>query len=159
MLNRSFGLGMMARPCTELAITQRAHFATKRLPGDADPEFLPQPLAQINQPPAYDTMDSGDRTALDDARQRLPMHLRQSGVGAGRLPVDQPIRSIRVEPQHPVPNDLQPDIADTSRVAPTAAIVDLRKSQQAAGLSRIIRTARQASQIRTSEVASKRDRC
>jgi hypothetical protein len=96
MLDRSLGLGMTARPGTELAITQAAQLATQRL-------------------------------------------------GPRCLAVDQATQSIRIEPQHPVPNNLQPDIADTRRLASTAPIINLGQGQQPAGLSRIFRASRQTS--------------
>ena len=145
MLDRSLGLGMMAWPSTELAIAQATQLATQRLPGNTDPELLPQPLAEIDQPPTHDAVDRRDRTAFDGSHQRLPMHLGQSRFRPRGLAVNQAIRSFRVEPQHPVPNNLQPDIADTRRIASTAAIVDLRQSQQPTGLSRIPRASRQTS--------------
>ena len=158
MPDRSLGLGMMAWPSTELAIAQATQLATQRLPGHADPELLPQPLAEIDQPPTHNIVDRGDRTVLDHGHQRLPMRFGQSRLGARGLAVDQTTRSFRVEPQHPVPDDLQPDIADTRRVTATAAIIDLRQSQKPTGLSRILRPSRQTSQIRTSKVGSERDR-
>jgi hypothetical protein len=158
MLDRSLGLGMMARPRAELAIAQRAKLTAQRLPGHADAELLPQPLTEIDQPPPHNIVDRGDRTVLDHGHQRLPMRFGQSRLGARCLAVDQTIRSFRVEPQHPVPDDLQPDIADTRRVPATAAIIDLRQSQKPTGLSRILRASRQTSKIRTSKVGSERDR-
>jgi hypothetical protein len=74
MLDRSLSLGMVARPSAKLAIAKAAQLATQRLPGDANPELLPQPLAEIDQPPTHDTVDCRDRATLDDGYQRLPMH-------------------------------------------------------------------------------------
>jgi len=112
MLDRSLDLGMVAWPSRELPIAKGAQFAAQCLPSDADPELLPQPLAEIDQPPAHDTVDGIDRTTFDDCCQRRPMRLGQPRRRPGRLAIDQAIRSFRVEPQHPVPNDLQADIAD-----------------------------------------------
>jgi hypothetical protein len=61
----------------ELAVTHGAQFAAQCLFGDDDAEFLPNPLAQIDNPPAYDAMNGWDRTALDDRGQRGPMRIVQ----------------------------------------------------------------------------------
>src|ERR1700730_16136555 len=69
-LDRPLCLSVMARPGGELAITQAVQLAAQRLSGDADPELLPQPLTEIDQAPAHNAMDRGDRTALDCCRPR-----------------------------------------------------------------------------------------
>ena len=143
----------------ELAIPQGAHLAPQCLPGDADPKLLPQPLAKIDQTPAHDIVDGWDRTALNDRRQRPPMRVGQSRLRAGRLAIDQAIRPLRVEPQHPVPDDLLPDITDARCLAAAAAIVDHRQCQQPTCLLRILRSSCQPPQITASEVRAKRDRC
>ena len=86
------------------------------------------------------------------------MRFGQSRLGARGLAVDQTTRSFHVEAQHPVPDDLQPDIADTRRVTATAAIIDFRQSQKPAGFLASSCPSRQTSQIRTSKVGSERDR-
>src|SRR5690349_6303618 len=157
MLDRSLGLSVMTWPRAELAISQGTHFATQRLTGHADPKLLPQPLAKIDQTPAHNIVDGRDRTTLNDRRQRSPMRVGQSRLRARRLAVYQTIRPLRVEPQHPVPDDLQSDIADARCLTAAAAVVDHRQCQQAAGLSCILRPPCQTSQITASEVRPKRD--
>ena len=121
MLDRSRGLSVMTGPRAELAISQGTHFATQRLAGHADPKLLPQPLAKIDQTPANNIVDGRDRTTLNDRRQRSPMRVGQSRFRARRLAVQQAIRPLRVEPQHPVPDDLQSDIADARCLTAAAA--------------------------------------
>src|SRR5437763_11493797 len=159
MLDRSLRLGMIARSSSELAITQAAQLAAQCLPGDVDPKLLPKPLAEIDQAPAHDAMDGGDRTALDYCRQRCARLLGQPRLRPRRLAIDQAIRSFLVEPQHPVPNDLQTDIADPRSITATAAIIDRSQRQQPARLLRILGPACQPPQIRTSEVRPERYRC
>lgn len=150
---------MMAWPGAQLAIPQSAQLTTQRLPGDADLKLFPQPLAEIDQAPAHHTVDSRDRTTLDDGHQRLPMRVGQPWRRSRSLAVDQAIRSLGIEPQHPVSNDLQPDIADMRRLAATATVVGRRQGKQSPGLLRILRPSRQSSQIGTREVRPKRYRC
>src|SRR3954468_13488817 len=102
MLDRSLRLGMMAWSSRELAITQAPQLAAQRLPGNVDPKLLPKPLAEIDQTPAHDAMDSRDWTAPDHCRQRCAMFLDQLGLLPRRLAIDQTILSFLVEPQHPV---------------------------------------------------------
>ena len=64
MVDRSLDLGMVAWPSRELPIAKGAQLAAQCLPGDADPELLPQPVAEIDQAPAHDTVDGRDRTTF-----------------------------------------------------------------------------------------------
>ena len=68
-LNGVLGLRMMTRAGRELAIAHGAEFSAQRLLGDDDAEFLPNPLAKIDDPPSYDPVNGRDRTALDDRSQ------------------------------------------------------------------------------------------
>ena len=56
----------MPRTSRKLAITHGAQFPAQGLPGDDDAEFLEDPLAEIDDPPPHDPMNSRDRAALDD---------------------------------------------------------------------------------------------
>jgi hypothetical protein len=48
ILDRAFGLGVMARPGGELAIPKRAQVAADRLRADRAAEFFPDPLGQTH---------------------------------------------------------------------------------------------------------------
>lgn len=80
--------------------------------GDDDVEFLEYPLAQIDDAPANNAMDRRDRPALDHGRNGRPLRIVEPRRLSGRLAVDQAVRAISVELQHPVANDLQRHIAD-----------------------------------------------
>ncbi len=62
------GLGVVARPRRQLAIPNAAQFAAERLLSDDDLELVPNPLAQIDHPPAYHAMNRRDRATLDHRR-------------------------------------------------------------------------------------------
>jgi hypothetical protein len=96
----------MARAGGELAVVHRVQFAAHRLLGKRNAELQMRPLAQIDDPPAHNAMDRRGRAAFHDRRQRLPLRRIEDGRPARRCPVDQPIRSFGVEPDHPVPDDL-----------------------------------------------------
>ena len=66
LLDRAGGLSGMARTSRKFAIAHGAQFAAQCLPDDHDAEFLVNPLAEINDPPPHDAMNSRDRAALDD---------------------------------------------------------------------------------------------
>ena len=70
----------MARTSRELAIAHGAQFAAQSLLCDNDAEFLPYPLAEIDDPPSDDPMNRRDRTALDDRGQRGPMSIVSIGA-------------------------------------------------------------------------------
>jgi hypothetical protein len=103
---------MMLWPGRELAVAHGAHLPAQCLHRDRDAELLPQPLAEIAQPPAHHAMDRGDRAPVDLGRQRLAVLDGQQRRRARRAAVNQRRRPFGVEPHHPVPDDLQGDVAD-----------------------------------------------
>ena len=94
MLDRPLRLGMVTRPGGELAIAQRAQFAAQRLPRDSDTELLPQPLTEIDQPPAHHAMNGGYRTALDGCRLCCAVFRVQPGRWTRSLAINQPLRPL-----------------------------------------------------------------
>src|ERR1700731_1383880 len=70
-------LRMMARSRRELAKAHMPQLAAERRLGDRDPELFEEPLRQIDQPPAHDAMQGGNRPIFHDPAARL-------GAGARR---------------------------------------------------------------------------
>jgi hypothetical protein len=73
ILDRSFGLGIMAWPGGKFAVTHGVQLPAHRLGGDVNAELLKDPLAQIDEPPAHDAMDGRDWPILDHPRERRPV--------------------------------------------------------------------------------------
>ncbi len=121
-------------------------------------ELLPQPLAEIAQPPAHHAMDRRDRAAVDLRGQCLAMRLGQPRRRARRLAVAQPIRPLGVEPRHPVPRTLQRDVAEPRRLRAPATIVDRRQGQQPPGLSSLLAAPRQAAKDGGVKISTKGNR-
>ena len=63
-----------------------------------------------------------------------------------RLAVDEAVWPLLVEPQHPVPDRLQRNIADLRRRAPRSAVADRRQRQEPARLPGVPRPARKPPQ-------------
>src|SRR5271155_5319503 len=124
----------MARASRELAIPHGAQFAAQRLLGDDDAEFLENPLAEIDDPPAHDPVNRRDWAALDDRGERGAMRGVQPRRLPWRLAVDQAVRALRVELDHPVANDLQPDAADLRRLGAAPPVGKARKGPDGGGL-------------------------
>jgi len=103
---------MMARTGREFAVAHGAKFPAERLLGNDDAELLEYPLRQIDQPPAHHTVDSRDRAALDHPCDRQALSVVELGGLARRFAVPQAVGAVRVEPGHPVPDDLQTNAAD-----------------------------------------------
>ena len=142
ILDRAFGLRMMARPRRELAVAHFAQLAAHRLLGDADAKLLEHPLAKIDDPPTHDAMDRRRRTFLDHARERGAMLVLEPRRLAGSLAVDEAVGAVGVETQHPIADDLEPDPADLRRLASRRAVVDRRQSEQSARLRPVLRALR-----------------
>lgn len=149
---------MMPRPGRQLAIPHRTQLASERLPGHADAEVLPQPLAQIDDPPAHHAVHGRDRAVLDHRPERRAMRVVQQRGLTGRLAVDQPVRPVLVELEHPVANDLQGHAADPGCLGAGGSLIDCRQSQEPPGLARILACTGRGTQPPRVEVGAKRDR-
>jgi hypothetical protein len=152
------GLGVMARSGGELAVAEAAQLPAQRVGTDREVEFIPDPLRKIDEPPAHHAMDGWHRPGLDDRRERLALLVVQARCRAGQLPVDQAVRPLCVEPQHPVTNDLPADPADPRRLVAPGAVMDRRQRQQTARLVRIPRPPRQTPEIIRRKVRTQRNR-
>ena len=117
----------------------------RAVPGSAsarrpDAELLPDPLAEIDEPPAHHPVD---RPASDRSRSARPAPARCSvvsrGVGPGALRSIRPVRTIGVELHHPVADDLHGHAADPRRLAPRRSFIDRRQRQKPPRLRPILR--------------------
>lgn len=117
----------MARASRKFAIAHLADHAAGRMLGDNDAEFLENPLARIDDPPAHGSMNRRDRPALEESSQRRPMLLVQPRRLPRRLAIDQAFATLRIEPDHPVANDLQSDAANLRRLGTARVVVNRLK--------------------------------
>ena len=90
----------------------------------------PEPLRQVDQPPAHNAMDGRDGSLLDHLHKVLALGSRELGSRAGRLAGDETGRTFGIEPQHPVAEGLETDVADPGCIATATAIVDLRQREK-----------------------------
>lgn len=97
-----------------------------RVFADAHTEFFMEPGNLILDPPTDRSVQCGDQSFPGDLRQDRAVFSRQLGRGIGRFAVNQPLRSLGGEAQHPIPDNLNRDPADPSRIKPFAAIIDRR---------------------------------
>jgi hypothetical protein len=151
-------LGMMARTRRELAIAQRPHFPAQRLFGDRQPVFVPEPLDQIDQAPAHHPVHRRDRTSLDHLHQMLAMAIRKPRGLARRLAVDQAVRPLSVELEHPVTHDLQRHAPDPGCLGARGALIDRCQRQKPPRLRRILRLAGERAKLMSIEVSSEWNR-
>jgi hypothetical protein len=77
---------------------------------------------------------------------------------AGRLAVDQASRAFGVEPQDPIPHDLQRHAADPGGLGPRRAVVDGGQRQKTASLRGILRLPRRGPQVSGIEINPNCDR-
>src|SRR6188472_3221656 len=86
--------------------------------------------------------------ALDRRCQRRPMSLVQTRRLTRRLAVDQSIRAIRVELQHPVPDDLSRHPTNFRRLGTRSPVIDCCERQQSAHLVGVLALARRYTDTR-----------
>jgi hypothetical protein len=130
IFNRAGSLRVMPRTSRKLAITHGAQFPAQGLPGDDDAEFLEDPLAEIDDPPPHDPMNSRDRAALDDRGKGGSVRVVETRRLSRSLPVDQTRRTIGVELEHPIANDLKRHPANPGRLRPTGSLINRRQRQK-----------------------------
>src|SRR5262249_19525768 len=83
-----------------------------------EPEPLMQPHDQIARPPAHHAMDRSDRALLYDAGKKGLMYSVELGRHPWRRNIDETVRSLLVEPDHPVPQRLTIHAANLRRLFP-----------------------------------------
>ena len=83
-----------------------------------EPELLMQPHDQIARPPAHHAMDRSDRALLYDAGEKGLMNSVELGRHPRRRNIDETVRSLLVEPDHPVPQRLTIHAANLRRLFP-----------------------------------------
>src|SRR3546814_8332666 len=126
---------MMTGPRRQLAIAEPAQLTAQGLRADRDRELVPDPLRQIEQPPAHHAMRRRDRSVLDDLRQCPAVLLVKQWRRARRLAVDQTVGTLGVETDYPVAHDLKRHAADPRRLAARPAIIDRRKDRKSTRLN------------------------
>ena len=119
----------MAGTSREFAITHGPQLPAQGLLGDGDTELFEDPLSKIDQAPAYDAVDRRDRAPLDHAGDRLALCSVEFGGPAWRLAIQQAVSASRVEPQHPVADNLKADPADLRSLGTPRAVVDCSQRQ------------------------------
>ena len=82
---------MMARARREATISHSPQLAAECLDRDRDAEFLEDPLAEIDQPPAHDAVDRRDWAFFDCLGERCAMRVVQPRGLAWRFPVDEAV--------------------------------------------------------------------
>ena len=133
---------MMAWPRREFAIAELAQFPAQSLLGDDDSAFLKEPLAQVDNAPAHDTMNGRDRAALYNLDQGGAILIREPRRLARRFAVNQSIGTKGIEFDHPIANDLPCHAADLRGLAARGTIVNSGKRKKPASLTSILALAR-----------------
>ena len=134
----------MARAGRELAIVHGPQLPAQRLLGDRDAELLPEPLDQIDQPPAHHAVDGRDRALARSTRlPALAADPVEPRTGAGRLAGQQALgpSALKRSTQSRTICSVTPPIWAAS--VREAAIIDRRQGQKAPGLIGIPRALRQ----------------
>src|SRR6266542_3459275 len=137
------GLG----PGAHMGEAQVLQGTVDRIVGDRDAKLLVEPHDQIAGPPAHNTMDRWDRALFHTAGEKCLVCVRQLARRARGRPVDETLRSLLVEPDHPVPQRLTVHSADLCRVFPRGAVEHRCDRQQPACLRRILHPLRNATNI------------
>ena len=130
---------MMPGPRRELDVAQLLQLPPNGRFIKRHRKLVVKPLDQVDQPPAHNPMNRRDRPALDCVNKGMTLRIIEPRPGAGSLAVKQAIRASFIEPNHPVPHDLQAHTTDPRRRSPATAIVNLGQGQKPPGLVRASR--------------------
>src|ERR1700688_5096041 len=102
-------------------------------------------------------MNRRNRAALDDRGERRPMRVVKPGWLSRRLAVDQTLRPLGVELQHPIPNDLERHPADPGRLRARRAFVYRRQRQKPTRLPPVLRSLGSRSHRLSIKIGTKRN--
>ena len=114
---------------------------------DRDAELLVQPHDQIAGPPPHHAVDRRDRAFLHEPGEERPVYGIELGRNARRRNVDQTVRSLIIEPDHPVSQRLPIHPADPGCRGARGSIKDRRDRQQPPRLRRILHPFRQPANL------------
>ena len=113
------------------AASERLWIAAQNLFGDQQSIFVEHPPHEINQPPAHDVVDRGDRPCLNHGDERAPLFVVEQGRTSGRFAIDEAVRPLGVEAKHPIAERLQANPSEPSRVRPHAAFINRDQREKA----------------------------
>jgi hypothetical protein len=119
---------MMLWAGAQFAKAQGIQFAPKRLTTDGDAMFLPKPLGQIDQSPAHNAIEIGNRTSLDRIDKRLALLIIQKRFTSFRPSRFQTIWTVQIETLNPVTDDLQSNPAQRCCLTARTTFVDNRQA-------------------------------
>src|SRR5262249_2058369 len=105
-----------------------------------EPELLMQPHDQIARPPAHHAMDRSDRALLYDSGEKGLVHGVELRRHSWRRNIDETVRSLLVEPDHPVPQRLTIHAANLCRLFPRGPLEHGRNRQQPSRLRSVFRS-------------------
>ena len=117
-----------------------------------------QPHDQVTGPPAHHAMDGRDRPFVHDPRQKCPVPLVELRRRTWRGDIDQTIRPLLVEPDHPVAKRLPVHPADLSGLGPRCAIEHRSNRQKPPDLIAVLRPPRQPAHLKRCKIRSNHNR-
>src|SRR6478752_2906960 len=117
-----------------------------------------QPHDQVKAPPAYHAMDGRNRPFVHDPSQKCPMPLVELCRRTWRGDIDQTIRPLLVEPDHPVAKRLPVHHADLGGLRPRRTIEHRSNPQKTPDLIAVLRPSRQSAQLNRCKIPSNRYR-
>jgi|ERR1035437_407556 hypothetical protein len=142
----------------EFAVAHGTQLPAELPLGDGDAELFKYSLYEIDQPLAHHAMDRWDWTALDHSINRLALGVIELGGLSRCLAVQQPVGPASVEPQDPIPDDLETNTTDLRRLGASCTVIDRGKRQQSPGLRPVFGLLRQPPQLRSVEIFPKQYR-
>jgi hypothetical protein len=140
ILSRVTRTGADVREAERLQLADRAFMI-------GDPEALADHPLQVDPAPAHDPVYGPVRTRLDEFREFGPLLRREARLGSLGPAVQKTVRTVCVEPMHPVPQRLPVHPADPGRLRPVHPVNDSRQREQAPALVGVLRRGRQPAQL------------
>jgi hypothetical protein len=104
-------------------------------------------MIQIARPPPHHATGRRNRAFLHNPSQKSTVCGVQLGRYARRRNIDETVRSLSIEPDHPVPQRLPIHPADLGRLSARGSTEHRRNRQQPPGLRRILRSLRNSANL------------
>jgi hypothetical protein len=128
-----------------------------RVVRDRDAKLLLQQRNEVAGAPAHHAVHGRDRTFLDHPAEERPMFGLEFWRNTRRGIVDETLWSMRIEPDHPIPQRLTVHPADPCSLRAGSTIEHRRDRQQPTRLCRVFCLPSQAPQLISRVVVAQRD--
>jgi hypothetical protein len=146
-LDRVRVLSWVTRAGADVGEAERLQELADRALVIGDPKAIEDDALQVDPAPAHHAVHDPVRAGLDEFGDLGALLCREAWLGTLGPAVQQTLRTLRVEPVHPVAQRLPVHAADPGGLRPVHAVHNRRQRQEPAALVRVLGRRRQTPEL------------